>query len=108
MSRLRDDCLPPNSLPDLGAPCGTTGIALARPGSESSSRVPPIAGHRLHFDSGGSEELADLGGMFKDVQRHAADNHSVEHAVVSMGGREWPSGHVLGERIEYCAHPPRQ
>ena len=70
-----------------------------------SPYVPTIAGHGLHFDSGGSEELADLGGVLKDVQRHTADNHAVQHAVVSMGAREWPSRRVLGERVKRSAHP---
>lgn len=49
----------------------------------------------MHFDSGGGEELADLRGVLKDVERHAADNHSMEHAVVTMGGRE-PLNRLLG------------
>jgi hypothetical protein len=72
-----------------------------------SSHVPTIARHGLHFDAGGSEELADLGGVLKDVQRHAADNHAVQHAVVSMGVREWPGRRVLGEsgkRTAYHSH----
>ena len=32
-----------------------------------SPDIPTIAGHGLHFDSGGSEELADLRGVFKKV-----------------------------------------
>jgi hypothetical protein len=73
-----------------------------------SPRVPPITGHGLHLDSGASQELADLGGVFEDVQRHAADDHSVVHAVVSVGGRERPSRQVLGKRVERRAHLPRQ
>ena len=71
-----------------------------------SPRKPTIAGHELHFDSSCSEELADLGGVLNDVQRDAADNHSVQHAVVSMGVRKWPGRRVLGERLEGSAHPP--
>ena len=74
--------------------------------SRDTADVPTIAGHGLHFDSGGGQELADLGGVFKDVQRHAADNHSVQHAVVTMGGREWPSRRVLGKRVKRSANPP--
>ncbi len=73
--------------------------------SRNTADVPTIAGHRLYFDSGGGQELADLGSVFKDVQRHAADNHSVQHAVVTMGGREWPSSRVLGKRVKRSANP---
>jgi hypothetical protein len=42
-----------------------------------SPTEPPrrVTGHGLHGDSGGREELADLGCVLDDVQRHAADNH---------------------------------
>jgi hypothetical protein len=68
--------------------------------------VPTVTGHGLHVDSGGSQELTDLGGVFNDVQSHAADKHSVEHAVESMGDRERPSGYLFGERGKRSAHPP--
>ena len=45
-------------------------------------------------------ELTDLGGVLNDVQRHAADNHREQHAVVAVGGRKWPSGHLLGEAVK--------
>ena len=80
----------------------THGAGTHRQGSPHEST---ITGHGLHFDSGGSEELADLGGMLKDVQRHTSNNHAVQHAVVSMGGREWPSRRVLGQQIKRSAHP---
>jgi hypothetical protein len=38
----------------------------------------------LHFDARGGEELTDLGCVLYDMQRHAADNHSDQHAMVSM------------------------
>jgi len=44
----------------------------------------------LHFDAGGCEELTDLGGMLNDIQRHAADGQSEQHAVVPMGARQLP------------------
>ena len=41
--------------------------------------------------------------MLNDVQRHAADNHREQHAVVSMGARKWPNGHLLGEAVKGLA-----
>ena len=43
--------------------------------------------------------------MFEDVQRYAADNHSVQHAVVAMGAREWAGRLLLGKRSKRCTHP---
>ena len=57
----------------------------------------------MHCDARGGEELTDLGGVLHDVQRHAADNHSEQHAVVTMGAREWPGGHLLGEAVKGLA-----
>jgi hypothetical protein len=51
----------------------------------SSADVPTVAGHGLHLYAGDSEELADLGGVFDDMQWNLADNYSVQHAVVTMG-----------------------
>jgi len=59
----------------------------------------------LHCDARGCEELTDLGGVLNNVQRHAADNHREQHAVVSMGARKWPSGHLLGEAVKGLAYP---
>ncbi len=70
-----------------GAPSSRT-VAPGR--TTGSSLVPTIAGHGSHLDPGGGEELADLGGVLDDVQREAADDHAVQHAVVSMGARERP------------------
>ncbi len=83
--------------------CGNQSSAAQRAGSH---RVPTIAGHGLHFDASGGEELTDLGCVFNDVQRHAGDNHSEQGAAVSMCTREWPSGHVAGEGVKGLAHPP--
>ena len=80
--------------------------ALVGSPSRVTADVATIPGHGLHFDFGGSQELADLGGVFKDAQRHAADNHSVQHAVVTMCGREWPSRRVVGTRVKRSANPP--
>ena len=67
---------------------GTLGIVFLpheghapQPGC-GSPLVPTIPRHGPHFDSGGSEELADLGGVLNDVQRDAADDHSVQHAGI--------------------------
>ena len=57
----------------------------------------------MHCDARSGEELTDLGGVLNDVQRHAADNHREQHAVVSMGARKWPSGHFLGEAVKGLA-----
>jgi hypothetical protein len=73
---------------------------------QGSVAVAAIAGHRLHLDSGGSEELTDLAGVLENVQWPAADNDSVWHPVVSMSAGEWPSRRVLGDRIQRTAHPP--
>src|SRR5215472_8619570 len=84
---------------------GRLGSKSASAGSPSrSTRVPTVTGHGPHFDARGGEELTDLGGVLNDVQRHAADNHSVQRAVVSMGGRKWPSGHLLGEAVKGLAY----
>jgi hypothetical protein len=59
----------------------------------------------VHFDARGGEELTDLGGVLNDVQRHAADKHSEQHAVVAMGAREWSGGHLLGEGVKCLGDP---
>src|SRR5262245_54169603 len=69
----------------------------------SNGRRATVTGHGLHFDAGGGEELTDLGRVLNDVQRHAADNYSEQDAVVSMGVREWLSGHLLGEGVKSLA-----
>ena len=81
--------------------------AQGQDGSPSGplARVPTIARHGPHFDSGGGKELTDLGGVLNDVQRKAADNLSVRHAAVSMGIREWPGRRLLGECADGSAHP---
>lgn len=40
------------------------------------------------------------------MQRHAADDHSAQHAVVSMGAGEWPGRRGLGESVKGSTHPP--
>lgn len=72
-----------------------------------------VTGHprRIHhrrawvaFDSGGSEDLADLGGVLQDVQWPAADDHSALHAVVSLGrfaGLDPSVNDVAKRRIEF-------
>jgi hypothetical protein len=66
--------------------------------------VPTIAGHGLHLDSGGSEELANLGGVLNDVQRYAADNHPIQRAVVSVGVREWSGRRGLCQPVKCSAY----
>src|SRR6185312_16581454 len=71
------------------APAATPLIRVGTPqlpcaGSGSIARVSTIAGHGPHLDSGRSKELADLGGVLNDVQRKAADDLCVQHAVVPM------------------------
>ena len=60
----------------------------------------------MHCDARSGEELTDLGGVLNNVQRQAADNHREQHPVVSMGAREWPSGHLLGEAVKGLAYAP--
>ena len=79
--------------------------ARAQPGCGSPLELA-ITRHGSHLHSSGSEELAYLGGVLNYVQRHAADYHSVHCAVISMGIREWPSRHLLGELLKRSAHPP--
>ena len=89
-------------------PTGSVGMARRRTTHPGSWRcVPTISGHGPDLDSGGSQELADLGGVFENVKGHAADNHSVQGAVVSMGRWQWPSGSALSERGKRSAHPVR-
>jgi len=57
------------------------------------------------LDAGAGEELTDLGGVLNDVHRDAADKHSEQRVVVSMGAREWPGRRVISERVEGSARP---
>jgi ketopantoate reductase len=40
-----------------------------------------------------------------EVQRHVADNHSIQRAVISMGAREGPGHFVLGQHLKGPVHP---
>src|SRR5271165_3076853 len=75
---------------------GATWADGSRPAGSPSwvTRVPTIARHGLHLDTGGGEELSNLRGVLNHVQRNAADNHAEQRAVVSMGAGEWLSGHL--------------
>ena len=43
--------------------------------------------------------------MLNDVHRDAADKHSEQRVVVSMGAGEWPGCSVIGKRVEGSTHP---
>lgn len=81
---------------NAGLGCALTGQFGIPPSGEEalahdrheSLQVSTIAGHWLHSDSGGCQELTNLGSVLEHVQRHAADDHAVGRPAVSMGGRE--------------------
>jgi hypothetical protein len=89
--------LRPAGLPRLGRRSASAGSP------SRSTRVPTVTGHGLHCDARGGEELTDLGGVLNDVQRQAADNHRVQHAVVAMGAGKRPGGHLPGEAVKGLA-----
>ena len=73
------------SAPSIGGCSGPAGASVGATSVSASTRVPTVTGHGLHCEARRGEELTDLGGVLNDVQRHAADNHRVQHSVVSMG-----------------------
>jgi hypothetical protein len=65
-----------------------------------SAREPAVAGHGLHLDARGGEELTYLGGVLNDVQGQAAKKHSEQHPVSSMGAGKWPSSYLVSQCVK--------
>ena len=98
----------PSSDPSAHCPPPVLGVGIGLGLFQPSRGIPTIPGHGSHLD-GCSEELADLGGVFHDVQGDAADEHSVEHPVVSVRLGQRPGCRRLGESVKLSACTrPRQ